>query len=309
MAAAPSPSYRGVAAAPSPSYRGVAAAPSPSYCGVAAAPSPSQSTTETRATDYAADGTRFDVVVSATSDHDAVTNSLTRYDAIGRTAWVWSPLGVTSNIYLNASTRLVSSIFSADGEQPVRTDYLYDAAGERCGTVRNDVTNRTDVAYETIDGATWRVTTQSVSGPRTNAVVVTRERLTGLSDACRSHVIVRAADGAVTETRTAFDPATGIPVSVRRQGEHGHASGRRLPAEPHAEAGCRGGTEGAGRALRLQQFVLEEGSAPRPPRQRHLRRLKTFSGWTATVWLNRLRESEAKEPAPFQLLRRAASAE
>ncbi len=137
---------------------------------------------------------------------------------------------VTSNAYNGASTRILSSTFHAPTLAPRTTFYIYNDLGEQVGTVLDGVTNRTDTTYETdSSNVVWRVVTSTVVGPSTNSLTITRTRLTGLSDACRRHMIElvgRAAPctpsggspslatATVTETLVAFDPSTGIETET-----------------------------------------------------------------------------------------------
>jgi RHS repeat-associated protein len=209
---------------------------------------------ETRSTSYAPDGRRIERIVTESSDNGVVTNSVSTYDLLGRLVTVATPAGttdvpsvgdgatgttdilsvegwlVTSNAYNGASTRILSSTFHAPTLAPRTTFYIYNDLGEQVGTVLDGVTNRTDTTYETdSSNVVWRVVTSTVVGPSTNSLTITRTRLTGLSDACRRHMIElvgRAAPctpsggspslatATVTETLVAFDPSTGIETET-----------------------------------------------------------------------------------------------
>ena len=170
--------------------------------------------------DYLADGRRVAYVLTDSSDCGTVTNSVTTYDPLGRAVSVETPLGVTSNVYDGATSRLLSSVYTAG---PVRREtlYLYDDLGEQVGIVRDGVTNRADVAYELFSNQWWRVTREATVGPGTNAWSVSRERLTGLSDGMRSQVIRETSAGDREERIVTFDAATGLQtesVSSARNG-------------------------------------------------------------------------------------------
>ena len=208
-------------------------------------------TEETRSTDWLPDGRRVVTVSTTASDNrDAsygyvvVTNSVTTYDLFDRVSTVAVPSGttgvppvagwlVTSNAYDGVSDRILTSTRYAPTLAPRTTTYLYNDLGEQVGTVVADVTNRTDVTYENIGGEWWKVETSAVIGPETNAVSFMRERQTGLSDACRRHVVEIDANGATTETFSAtgfFYSLLGTEVetvnsstgpTVVRYGQHG----------------------------------------------------------------------------------------
>ncbi len=177
-------------------------------------------TEERRFDAYLPDGRRVAYVVTAASDCDVVTNSVSTYDLLGRLvsterpgadgAWI-----VVSNAYDGATTRRLASTQFAPGLAPRTTTYLHNAWGEEVGTALDGVTNRTDVAYATISNAVWRVETTVTCGASTNSVSITRTRLTDLSDACRSHVVTHdGTTGVETEKVTAFDPATKIETTT-----------------------------------------------------------------------------------------------
>ena len=134
-----------------------------------------------------------------------------------------TPLGVTSNFYDGASSRVLRAVtasssagraFMSGADVAREVEYLYDGLGERVGSVQDGVTNRTDVAYAFDDGAYWRVTTRSVAGPSTNSVTTTREQLTGLSNALRSRTITVSADGVATTNVVSYDSETMVETST-----------------------------------------------------------------------------------------------
>ncbi|MGI6496844.1 MAG: RHS repeat-associated core domain-containing protein [Kiritimatiellia bacterium] len=165
-------------------------------------------TRETRLTEYDATGCRRDVTIAESSDHPAVTNSVTRHDFLGRVAAVRTPPGVTSNFYDGASARLIRT--ETAGQPPVFN--IHNALGEQTGTIVSGITNRTDTSYATVDGEVWRVS-ESLAGA---ARSIAREQLTGLSDACRARTVAIAANGAVTTTQTAFNPADKTETTTTR---------------------------------------------------------------------------------------------
>ena len=108
---------------------------------------------------YGADGSRFETTTVEASDYALVTNAVVTSDALGRRSSVWTPSGMTEFIYDGTSSRMLRMEFAA-GEVE-RTSYMiHNQAGEQVGTVLDGVTNRTDVTYEEISNAWWRVTTE-----------------------------------------------------------------------------------------------------------------------------------------------------
>ncbi len=81
---------------------------------------------------------------------------------------------------------------------------LYDDLGEQIGTVVSGITNRTDVAYETVSGEVWRVT-ESLSGESRSVI---RERLTGLSNTLRRHTVAIDANGVTNEATAVWNEPT-----------------------------------------------------------------------------------------------------
>ena len=132
--------------------------------------------------------------VAGASEHPAITNSVTLADCLGRTVATHTPLGVTSNFFVGASMRFQTTTRTG---YPV-TEYLNDDLGDPVGAVVSDITNRTDVSYETVAGEVWRVT-ESLAGA---ARSVARERLSGLSDTLRRHTVAVGANN-VTNDMTA----------------------------------------------------------------------------------------------------------
>ncbi len=150
-------------------------------------------TYEIRSDAFDAQGRRVETVVTMPSDAPAVTNAVTVYDHLGRVVSVATPLGVTSNFYDGASSRLtrVSRTGSPD------TLYAYDAFGDLCATAL-DVDGDGQISYAGPDRITathetyeqdasniwWRVTSQAVWAETNSAACitssVTRVRLTGL---------------------------------------------------------------------------------------------------------------------------------
>ena len=211
-------------------------------------------TEEHRFSEYASNGYRIDYVVTTSSDHPAVTNSISTYDLLGRLVTTAVPAGgsgvsplqsgstgttgvspvanwlVTSNAYDGATSRILTT--TKTGSLPV--NYFYDEFGERIGTAQGNksVWNRT--TYETISQEVYRVvTTVRMTGSTTNAVQIQKTQLTGPSNSCRLHTITLTGNaailaatgttgvspvenGTVTDTLTTYDPDTGVETTVSR---------------------------------------------------------------------------------------------
>ena len=200
-------------------------------------------TEERRFTEYAPNGYRIDYVVTTSSDHPAVTNSISTYDLLGRLITTATPIGeaalsplqsgpawlVTSNAYDGATSRIVTTTYTA-GDIIRTTAYLYNDWGDQVGTVLDGITNRTDTTYETdASNIVWRVETSTVIGPSTNSLTIVRTQLTGLSNSCRRHTVtltgtaailaaqgtgVLSVDDSLTESLVIFDPSTGIETET-----------------------------------------------------------------------------------------------
>ena len=204
------------------------------------APQTTAWTEERRFTEYAPNGYRIDYVVTTSSDHPAVTNSISTYDLLGRLVAVAKPTvttgvspvagwSVTSNTYDGATSRILASTYTA-GDIIRTTAYLYNDWGDQVGTVLDGITNRTDTTYETDAlNIVWRVETSTVIGPSTNSLTIVRTQLTGLSNSCRRHTVtltgtaailaahgtgVLPVDGSLTESLVIFDPSTGIETET-----------------------------------------------------------------------------------------------
>ena len=152
-------------------------------------------TRETRSDAFDAQGRRVETVVTMPSDAPAVTNAVTTYDHLGRAVSVVTPLGVTSNFYDSASSRLirVSRTGSPD------TLYEYEAGGagvpartaidvDGDGQIPYSGPDRITATHETYEqdasNVWWRVTSQAVWAETNSAACITssviRVRLTGL---------------------------------------------------------------------------------------------------------------------------------
>ena len=170
---------------------------------------------ERRFDKYDADGRRTAYVVTESSDCGTVTNLVSTYDLLGRLVSAETPLGITSQTYDGASDRVVSATLVA-GDVARTTACLHNALGEQVGTVLDGVTRRSEVAYETdASGVSWRVTREATIGPTTNALTITRERLTGLAHGLRAHVETESSNGPRVVETMAFDANTGLTTESR----------------------------------------------------------------------------------------------
>ncbi len=166
-------------------------------------------TRETRRSDYAEDGTRVEYVITESSDTmRAVTNRLTRYDFLGRIVSQETPQGTTETTYDGSSSRVLSTTLNASGIIRTTT-YHYDAHGDQIGTTQNGITSLQTTTYETISNELWRVTTQAtVADGRTNRLAVTKEQLTGLSDALTSRSLSFVNGHETASSETSFNRET-----------------------------------------------------------------------------------------------------
>lgn len=170
-------------------------------------------TRERRFDEYGADGRRVAYVVTESSDYGTVTNSATTYDLLGRVVSVTTPLSDVVNTYDGSTSRILSAV---DAKSGVTAVCLYDACGERIGTAVNGVTNTSVSAYETdVSNVVWRVVREATAGPATNALTITRERLTGFVDGLRAYVETHEADGPRVVEKKVFDAGTGVTTETR----------------------------------------------------------------------------------------------
>jgi RHS repeat-associated protein len=179
-------------------------------------------TQETRSASFDSSGNRTETVTLQASDITCtVTNSVTTFDFLGRTASVTTPLGVTAYTYATDRNRLVYTVRTGVPATE-RTDYTYDDAGEQVGTTVSYGTGLPEsssfsvTSYENISNETWRVTrTSRLTDSVTNSFSTTMEQLTGLG----SGIIARSISmdgnsGVTTVTETSLDPATFIKTTT-----------------------------------------------------------------------------------------------
>jgi RHS repeat-associated protein len=179
-------------------------------------------TQETRATAFDASGYRIESLAIQDSDiTGTVTNSVTTFDFLGRTASVTTPLDVTAYTYATDKNRLAYTERTG-GPATERTDYHYDDSGEQIGTAVSygtglpTASSFSVTSYETVSNEIWRVTRSSrVTDTLTNSLVTAMEQLTGLG----SGIIARSANivnngGETSVTETAFDPATFVRTTT-----------------------------------------------------------------------------------------------
>ena len=177
-------------------------------------------TEERRFSDHAQDGKRIDYVVTESSDCGVVTNSVSTYDLLGRLVTRETALGTVTCHYNGISYRMTGQTFVA-GNITRESVFFYDDCGNQVGVLQDGITTRADTSYETdISNITWRVTTERTFGATTNSCTITRERLTGLSNACRRHTIKKVgrvvpnAPQTTTESIVSFDPETNIETGT-----------------------------------------------------------------------------------------------
>jgi RHS repeat-associated protein len=222
-------------------------------------------TRETRSDTYGPDGCHIETAVTESSDCPAVTNSVTAYDFLGRVVSVVTPLGVTSNFYDGASSRILR--VSRTGQPDTLYEYEAGSAGVPARTVLdvngNGViddagTDRISASIETYETDTsmivWRVTSRSESvGGVTNALTVTREQLNGLSPALLSRTVTVSADAFTTTVARAFEPGTDVIAETSQAGTAAPRVRRTLYGRELESAGPESATllayDGFGRAV------------------------------------------------------------
>ncbi len=149
---------------------------------------------------------------------------------LGRIVSQETPQGVTTFVYDGASSRLLSSTFGSSNTV-IATAPIYDVYGDLIGTARNGIATTQVVSYETISNELWRVTTQATAAEgQTNRLIVTKEQITGLSDALTSRIVsfVNGAKTASSEisfnretleqTESAWSATSGIVVRKSKFG-------------------------------------------------------------------------------------------
>jgi len=222
-------------------------------------------TTEIRSDAFDAQGRRVETVVTMPSDGPAVTNAVTVYDHLGRAVSVTTPLGVASNFYDGASSRLIR--VSRTGSPDTLYEYEAGSAGVPARTAI-DVDGDGQISYSGPDRITathetyeqdasniwWRVTSRADSaGGVTNALTVTREQLTGLSPALLSRTVTVAPDGTETTVTRAFEPGTDIIAEIVQTGSTAPRVRRTLHGRELESAGPDAATllayDGFGRAV------------------------------------------------------------
>jgi len=179
-------------------------------------------TQETRSASFDSSGNRIETVTLQASDiTGTVTNSVTTFDFLGRTASVTTPLAVTTYTYATDRNRLVYTERTG-GPATERTDYHYDDAGDQVGTTVSYGTGLPTsssfsvTSYENISNETWRVTrTSRLTDSVTNSLATTMEQLTGLGSGIIARSVSSANNSAeVTSTETSLDPATFIKTTT-----------------------------------------------------------------------------------------------
>ena len=168
--------------------------------------------------DYGVDGCMVSYSTTESSDHGVVTNSVARYDMLGRVVSVETPLGITAYGYDGATDRRISETRIAGGATNVAL-VVYDSLGNEVGTVLDGVTSRIDEAYEEdVTGAVWKVTRDVEFGAsgKTNRYVETRVRLSGLggADGLRSEKHVATLCGGSVVRTVSRDAAAGVETEV-----------------------------------------------------------------------------------------------
>jgi len=179
-------------------------------------------TQETRSAAYDSSGNRIETVTLQASDiTGTVTNSVTTFDFLGRTASVVTPLGMTTYTYSTDRNQLVYTERTG-GPAVERTDYQYDDSGEQIGSTVSYGTGLPTsssfnaTSYENVSNEVWRVTRSSrVTDSVTNSLVTTMEQLTGLGSGIIARSVSSTSNSAeVTVTETSFDSATSVRTTT-----------------------------------------------------------------------------------------------
>ena len=179
-------------------------------------------TQETRSAAYDSSGNRIETVTLQASDiTGTVTNSVTTFDFLGRTASVVTPLGMTTYTYSTDRNQLVYTERTG-GPAVERTDYQYDDSGEQIGSTVSYGTGLPTsssfnaTSYENVSNEVWRVTRSSrVTDSVTNSLVTTMEQLTGLESGIIARSVSSTSNSAeVTVTETSFDSATHVRTTT-----------------------------------------------------------------------------------------------
>ena len=156
--------------------------------------------------DYGPDGCRISVSVREASDSPAVTNSVVRYDFLGRMIRAVTPVSDVAYSYAGPGRTEVSSFDSLSG---LAVTNIFGSTGETVGTLSRGVVSRTDESYFFRSNVWWRAVTESASaGSDTNSLRRTETRLTGLSDDVRSEEVVYENGVPVSSSRVSFDAST-----------------------------------------------------------------------------------------------------
>ena len=171
-------------------------------------------TEERRFAEYADDGKRIEYVVTESYDCGIVTNSVSLYDFLGRVVEEQDTIGYTCYTYDGSSSRMLDQT-RVCGNIVRFAQFIYNSHGDKVGVLQDGITSRSDIAYD-VDSSNiaWRVTTERVFGEGTNSCIVTRERLTGLSDECRSQNTRSDLSGAWKRITKSFDSALGLETET-----------------------------------------------------------------------------------------------
>lgn len=157
---------------------------------------------------YLGNGYLEQMSISVSPDCGTVTNHVSLMDFLGRSVCIVTPLGTTSNLYDGASSRLVSTTRFTPSTSSTST-YLYDDMRAQVGRSQNGITSLSDTVYEFVSNEWWRVTSQSTfCNGVTNSFSVSREQLTGLSNALRRRSCSTSPDDVTTHSFASFNSST-----------------------------------------------------------------------------------------------------
>ena len=155
-------------------------------------------------------GERVDIENVFPRDGVEFDRSCVVHDFLGRAVTRISPQGHTEISYVDGREHSTLDRWSGI----VETN-LYDECGELVGSVSRGVVRRTDVDYERLDGALWKVERElEFCGFETNRDSVVKTRLTGLSDSLRGETLRYEFGAQVEHVVSSFDPVAKIMTEV-----------------------------------------------------------------------------------------------
>ncbi len=161
---------------------------------------------------YTNNGGLIETTILTTSDHDTVMESTVYRDFLGRTIREVRPTADVTYTYDGTSSRVITAT-DAMSNQTIM--YLYNEYGEAVGQTKNGVISYNDIGYELESNILWQVSTYSVASSITNLCVVTKERLTELSNEMRNETFVFQNGAPSIHTYASFDETNNVLIEVK----------------------------------------------------------------------------------------------